>query len=252
MQTWHAQNKTPRTHQEGCIVSQPSSQTPILYPPSNSKDAKMSPAIAKFAVIALLVLQPLAAAKAELYRWTDDEGNVHYTDRVPPQYIEQGYRVMSQQGMTVETVKPKEEEEEEIQKSLLKKELEEKIKQDKLLLDNYLSEDEILNVRDRKIQEVKAALALRKESIRSLENEFRDHTRQASDYEKKGQPIPQELREQMDTTERKIASYQKAIEEQQNKLSEINAYYDDELKRYREIKKIVKQREELGSSPPQK
>ena len=41
------------------------------------------------AALLLLISASLAAWGQKVYRWVDEDGNVHYGDRVPPQYAEQ-------------------------------------------------------------------------------------------------------------------------------------------------------------------
>src|SRR3954447_18581929 len=37
----------------------------------------------------------------ETYRWTDEQGVVHYGDRIPPQYAQQERSVLNSQGVEV-------------------------------------------------------------------------------------------------------------------------------------------------------
>src|ERR1700728_3950168 len=39
--------------------------------------------------------------KTITYRWTDDQGIVHYGDSIPPQYAEKEHSVMNKQGVEV-------------------------------------------------------------------------------------------------------------------------------------------------------
>jgi len=198
------------------------------------------PATAHKTLLLLLIALPMHAMAAELFRWKDDEGNVHYTDRIPPKYVEQGYRVISEQGLTIKTITSKKDEPKPVE--TINKELEAQIERDKPLLTTYASESEIFMMRDRRVEDIKAIITLRQESIYMLEKEFVEHTRQASDYEKLGTPIPEELKNTIATTERKISSYQRVIKEHQQKLVDVQDQYADELERYRNIVKILKQK----------
>lgn len=193
-------------------------------------------------LLALLIALPLQVLAGELFRWTDDEGNVHYTDRIPPKYVEQGYRVISEQGLTIKTIGAKKDEPKPAEDENHQKELEALIKRDKPLLNTYSDESEIIMIRDRRIEDIKAVITLRQESIYLLEKEFIEQARQASDYEKLGQPIPSELQDEIAATERKINAYQNTIKEQQQKLIEVKDQYADELERYRNIVKILKEK----------
>ena len=42
----------------------------------------------------------------QLYRWVDDQGNVNYTDRIPPSEINKERTELSEQGTRVRTIPP--------------------------------------------------------------------------------------------------------------------------------------------------
>ena len=174
---------------------------------------------------------------ADLYRWTDDKGNVHYTDRVPPEYVQKGYRVINKQGLTVTTIAPQKVSEPEDKKAEAEKK--EEMERDKRLLTIYSNADEITAARDRKIAEIKNSISLRRETLTLLEKQFRDQTREAGDYEKQGEPIPETLRSNINTTQKKIDSYEEAIKQYQQQLVDTQKQYADELTRYKEIKQAI-------------
>ncbi len=195
----------------------------------------------------LLIAVPLNVLAGSLYRWTDEEGNVHYTDRIPPQYVEQGYRVISEQGLTIKTIASKKDEPKPDPDEALKKELEAKIKEDKSLLSTYSDESEILLIRDRKLQDIKAVITLRQESIRKLEKSFIEYTRTASDYEKKNKAIPEELQQDIKATEEQISAYQNIVEEEKQKLIDTQAHFAELVERYRNILQLMQQLDEVNA-----
>ena len=57
-------------------------------------------------VMLALLLSPLAAADKgrKLYKWTDKDGNIHYSDSIPPEAKEYARERLSNQGVSVEQV----------------------------------------------------------------------------------------------------------------------------------------------------
>ena len=57
----------------------------------------------RYLIIALCFLLPMAASAGspKVYKWTDEDGNVHFGDSIPPQYAEQPKQVLNDQGVTV-------------------------------------------------------------------------------------------------------------------------------------------------------
>ena len=55
----------------------------------------------------LLAFVPLGAGAKKLLRWVDEKGQVHYGDKIPPQYAKQGRDELSARGLVTHSV-PKE------------------------------------------------------------------------------------------------------------------------------------------------
>lgn len=180
----------------------------------------------------------LPAFAADLYRWQDEKGNVYYTDRVPPEYVKQGYRVISEQGFTIQTIK-----------SVADIEAEdgskpppisaEQAQKDRRLLMTYANEEEIVAARERKLGDVQALIDLSEETITLLEMRFRQLTKEASDFEKQGKTIPESLLTQVAGTRKKIGKYQTRLQHNKASLDKIKHDYNNDLERYRQLKSVV-------------
>lgn len=111
--------------------------------------------------ILLTSLLPLSAHAARgqiekpVYRWVDSGGIVHYGDKVPAEYAEVEKQLINSAGITVEVMRGKKTEAE-LAEELLQQKLAEAIetqrRSDVALLATYLSIDEIVMHRDRRIE----------------------------------------------------------------------------------------------------
>ena len=45
-----------------------------------------------------------ASAKKKLYKWVDDNGQVHYSDKVPPKQIKKEHQELSGHGVVLEKI----------------------------------------------------------------------------------------------------------------------------------------------------
>src|SRR5690606_31400143 len=54
------------------------------------------------AKLVLLALAVPTVGSAQLFKWTDENGVVHYGDRIPPQYANQDRSVLNNQGIIVD------------------------------------------------------------------------------------------------------------------------------------------------------
>ena len=192
----------------------------------------------------VLCLLPAALTchAADLYRWQDDRGNVHYTDRVPPEYVKQGYRVISEQGFTIQTIKSIDKTKAATPKSPPPVSAEQAL-DDRRLLMTYGKEDEIIAARKRKESDLQALIELSRETISLLEGQFRQLAKEAGDYEKQSEPVPEELLTQIAATREKINKYQARLQQHQSDMKEVDKKFADDLQRYRELKQSVEKAE---------
>lgn len=175
-----------------------------------------------------------------MYRWLNSQGEVQYSDVVPPSVARQGHSELNDQGMIVKVIPaaPTAEQLAELkrQKTLEKlrsDQQHEKERQDAYLLANYASLDELeavykskqdlLNQNTLSIQERSESLKQRMDKIsKQLSNvgEGKLH-RQLEDYLQSG--------------ETSLTSYQHAIEENGTEKESLRQRYEREKKRLTEL-----------------
>jgi len=90
-----------------------------------------------------------------LFKWTDENGKVHYGDHVPPEYARQERKVLNEQGVemkTLEAAKTPEQIAEEERLAAERKEQEriaaDQASHDRMLLATFSTEDDIVMTRD--------------------------------------------------------------------------------------------------------
>ena len=105
------------------------------------------------------------AAGAGMYKWVDDQGVVHYTDRIPADSVSKGATVLDKQGRSVKTIDPAPtaeqrkaiEVEAERQRELAKVDAE-RARRDRALTQSFSSEAEIDVARARAVSTMEAQL----------------------------------------------------------------------------------------------
>lgn len=190
----------------------------------------------------LPVLAALSAlpANARTYCCNDENGRRVCGDTMPPQCANRAYRAVDDKGVVRQVEAPLTPE----QKA--KKEAEEQRKKDEeaqaalqrrrdlALLNTYGSEADIDRARARALADMETAskqvqdkydLALKRKARLTQEAEF---------YAKK--PMPESLKSQMKENETDIAAQLKAMENRKQEVEVLHAKFDDEKKRYRELK----------------
>jgi hypothetical protein len=188
---------------------------------------------------------PTWATSPQLYRWVDDEGNVHYTDKIPPSAAERGHTELSADGVLVRTVAPAKTPEEiqrERELERLRAEQQRLIDQqqaeDRALLRSFHSADDLIMVRDGKLSEIDAIIQVTKSNIRRQQDWLTQQRAHAAELEKAGEPASDKLDGYIASTERSIkASYQAILEREQQKQAIRDSYARD-LKRFSQLREV--------------
>jgi hypothetical protein len=196
---------------------------------------------------ALLLATTLGAglpgdAYAEMYKWTDAQGNVHYGDRIPPEYAEQEQKRLNEQGITVEVrerAKTPEELAEEQRLARIQEEKDERHRQeltrDRILLDTFGNEDEIIMTRNGKVNAIAAIIRVTEGRIENLRVRLAELTTRAANLERSGKPVSEELHQDILTIRQQIEDNQDYIAQKQQEQQETSAKYEADIERFREL-----------------
>lgn len=196
------------------------------------------------------------ASAAKLYRWVDQDGNVHFSDQVPPEAIQGAHSQLNKQGMTVErqqAVKSAEEKAREEELERLRKEQQrlaaEQQARDKALLRTFRSEDDIVLTRNGKLAAVDSQIQLTQSNIKRLKRTLANMQANAAKMEKQGRTLSQKYRDDITATQRQIEDSYAAILRREQEKAQIVASYDRDLARFRQLRNL---NEDKAPSPRDK
>jgi len=121
--------------------------------------------LALLVVTAGVVFIGIPRVQAATYKWTDEKGVVHYTDKIPPEALNKGNVELNKQGVTVKRTDPaltpeqrRAREIEEERARQMAKEREIIDRRDKALLSTYTMESEIELARSRALNTIDAQI----------------------------------------------------------------------------------------------
>ena len=193
----------------------------------------------------LLSLGLVSVSHGALYRWVDEDGNVHYSDSVPPDQIRSGHTELSEQGVRVNSVPPVRSPEE-VQKEMelermrtQQQELLEKQRSaDRDFLKAFRSEDDILMARDGKIAQFDVMIDVTRTKALSQQRRMARLLARAANLERAGEPTPQHLSDNITQAERAIRdAYATIVDREEQKRSIRNSFAQD-LARFRQLKNL--------------
>jgi len=190
---------------------------------------------------AWLALGALPAAAAGVYKWTDDQGIVHYSDQMPADAVNKGGTVFDKQGRQIKKIdatltpaqaKAKEAEDERLR--LLAKVQEDKSRRDLALMHSYTSEEEIDFARSRALLAVESQLKSAETYIADLTKRQQELKKDKLAYGTK--PVPPTLDTELTGLDEELARQDKVLAQRRAEIAAINAKYESDKQRWREIR----------------
>ncbi len=117
------------------------------------------------ALAACALLASSGAAHAATYKWVDEKGVVHYTDKMPPEDVNKGTVELNKQGVPVKKTDPAprpsscaRRRRRTSGRGRIVKEREERARRDRALLSSYTSESEIDLARNRSLRTIESVV----------------------------------------------------------------------------------------------
>lgn len=198
--------------------------------------------------IALLLSLPLAASADEgrVFKWVDAEGQVHFGDSIPVEYSELPKEVLNEHGVAIDNLAGKKTLEELAREQLEHEQMLAREKQkraDSALLATYMTVEEILMHRDRRVELFQAQsrvtelylnnLARRMEVLRAETANYKPYS-EDPDAPMIPDPLANELRKTKDTIDRHERNLRKFQSDEQRIISR----FAGDISRFKTLKGI--------------
>jgi hypothetical protein len=195
----------------------------------------------------LLALSP--AWGARMYKWTDEEGNVHYSDKLPPDVVEKEHKELNTQGLTTRSVNREKTQAERMEEDAAAAAAESERKRtaelearqrarDELLLNTFTTERDLLLTRDDRLEAVDSIINLTTNNNANLEQQAADTRKRIESLQKANKEIPENLSKQLANLEGQLTKNMGFIEIKREERRKLEQQFDADLKRYRELKGI--------------
>ena len=205
----------------------------------------------KLLTIALLLSLPLAASADEgrVYRWIDAEGQVHYGDSIPVEYSEFPKDILNDHGVSVDNLEGKKTPEQLEAERLENERLLARAKQlraDQALLATYLSVEEILMHRDRRVELFQAQSRVTELYLSNLARRLETLRAESANYspysENSDAPmIPEELAGFLRQTKETIDRHERNLKKYRSDEQQIISRFAGDISRFKALKGIVKE-----------
>lgn len=193
-------------------------------------------------VVALATLLLVAPhVHAATYKWVDEKGVVHYTDKIPPEAINKGNVEINKHGVAVKRTAPaptpeqrRARELEELRQQELAREREEIDRRDRALLATYTTESEIDLARRRALNTIDAQVQ-GAANYTTLLNKRKTEL----DARKAGlgaKPVPLVLERELANIDTELQKQAELIAVKKKEIAVVNARYDLDKKRWADLR----------------
>jgi|SRR6056297_330170 len=191
----------------------------------------------------LILLMTFAGALAQdVYKWVDENGEVHYSQTLPPERAGEAHDRLTGDGLLaerVDRVKTADELAElQAQREQQREQAEQEriqAQQDRLFLAAYPTEQDVR----RTIETRRETVMSERSSVESLIDQSRSRfvatVRQAAELERTGKPVPAYLVERIDEARAGIRELTRRLEEIDKRLASLDDELATELARHRRL-----------------
>lgn len=182
----------------------------------------------------------------QIRRWVDDNGVVHYGEFVPPEYADRDRFVLNSQGIAIDFEEGEITPEERAELDRLAAEEESRrleseriARRDRMLLDTYLSVEDIEDLRDRRLELMESQIKVTEQYLSNLRKRLGDLQREAeriADSAAAGAGLPPELALDMSRTTASISLYEENLNRTRAEQDNLHAAFASDINRFIELK----------------
>lgn len=195
-------------------------------------------------ILLLIILMPFATVLGaqDVYRWVDEDGEVHYSETLPPEQSGKAHDRLTREGLLaerIERVKTREElaalkaEQEQATEAAERERLQ--AQRDRMFLAAFPTEDDVRQ----SIESRRESALAERNSVESLVEQnrrrFAARIEDAAALERQGKPVPDHLTRRIDEARQQIRELSKRLADIDQRLADLDEELTAELERHRRL-----------------
>jgi len=191
------------------------------------------------------------SAQAKMYKWVDENGQMHFGDRIPPEYVVKEHDELNEHGIKTkhrEAAKTPEQKAEErrLEREQKKKALADKKKQqrDRVLLDTYTTERDLIVARDSRLDAVNSQIQLADTIISDSSRKIESMENQVMQIKESNREVPVDLYDRIDSQKQQVAVQTKVMESHKKRSVDISEQFNGYIERFKVLKAEQKAKRE--------
>jgi len=180
-----------------------------------------------------------------MYKWVDDEGQMHFGDKIPAKYQIKAHDELSESGAVIKhqdekkilTIEEKAAiataEREKQRLALIEKK---KRQRDRVLLDTYTTERDLYLARDSRLEAVGSQIQLAESIITDSNNKIATMEKQVVSIEESKRKVPDSLHKSLANEKHQVKVQTKIMEKNIVRRDEIATQFNGYIARFKELK----------------
>ncbi len=184
----------------------------------------------------------VASAQAGMYRWVDENGTVHYGDKVPARYLQTEHQELNEQGATIKkhdralTEQEKHEQKNELAElKRLEAERRAQALRDRVLTDTYTTERDLVAAKDARLDAIDSQLQLSRDIIDSSTVKVEQTEKLIESIKASGRQVPESTYTKLEREKLQLATQKGVQQGHQIKRKEVIEQFDGYINRFREL-----------------
>jgi hypothetical protein len=178
--------------------------------------------------------------KTVSYRWTDEQGVVHYGDRIPPQYAQKEQALLNSQGVVVRRLDAQKSAEQAAADARAHESVVRQKQHDAFLINSYTSVKDIEALRDVRLDQVRGQKSAAEQYVESLHSRLGALQTRAKLFKPysprpEARRMPDDLAEDLVHTLNELRTQNNIVATKGEEEVALTAQYQADIDRYREL-----------------
>ena len=178
--------------------------------------------------------------KGIAYRWTDEQGVVHYGDRIPPQYAQKERAVLNSQGVEVRRLDAQKTPEQAAAEARTQQIVLRQKQHDAFLVTNYTSVTDIEALRDVRLDQLQAQKTAAEQYVETLHSRLAALQKRAKLFRPysprpEARRMPDDLADNLVHTLNELRTQSNMVTTKSEEVTALRAQFQADIDRYREL-----------------
>ena len=193
-----------------------------------------------FLVLAVMLISSSFIVQAKMYKWVDEDGLMHFGDKIPAKYQAKEHDELNEHGLKARHKKAEKTAAEKAEDKRRKQELEQAAREaekkkrlDRVLLDAYDSERDLIKARDSRLDAVALQIQLSETIITDSSKRLESLEKKVAQAKASNNEVPANLYRGIDIEKKQITTQGRVMASHKKRSEEISLKYDDYIKRFR-------------------